>query len=79
MSTEYRTDERAIRDFIRKNVKPTDPDQIISLTIYYRTPKQPTYLSKTVKHHHMHLYCKTMSSTTARTLLRTVDLIHTSG
>ena len=39
MSTQYRMEEKAIRDIIRKNVKPTSPNQTIDLIIYYKTKK----------------------------------------
>ncbi|MPC52728.1 hypothetical protein E2C01_046604 [Portunus trituberculatus] len=35
MSTEYKTDERIIKDIIQHHIKPTDEEHTISLTIYY--------------------------------------------
>ncbi|XP_050707450.1 uncharacterized protein LOC126992689 [Eriocheir sinensis] len=46
MSTEYKTDERVIKDIIHKNVKPTNAEQTISLIIYYKTSKTANLLIK---------------------------------
>ena len=39
MSTDYRTEEKVMKDIIYKNVKPTNEDTRITLTIYYKTRK----------------------------------------
>ena len=39
MNTAYKTEERAIRDLILTNVKPTDENKRIDLIIYYNTSK----------------------------------------
>ena len=39
MSTEYKMDEKILRDIIHKNVKPSNKDTDIKLIIYYRTRK----------------------------------------
>ena len=39
MSSEYRTEERIIKNIIERNVKPTNPEHIIELIIYYKTRK----------------------------------------
>ncbi len=38
-STSYKEDERIMRQLIKRNVTPTDPEKKISLTIYYRRKK----------------------------------------
>ena len=39
MSTDYKTDEKIIKEIIDKHVHPTDPNKHISLIIYYKTKK----------------------------------------
>ena len=39
MSTQHRIEEKAIRDIIHRNVKPTNPNQAIDLVIYYKSRK----------------------------------------
>ena len=39
MSTDHRTEERVMKNNIYKNVKPTNEDARITLTIYYKTKK----------------------------------------
>ena len=46
MSTQYREEEQAIKDIVKKNVTPTDPDTTIKLTIYYQSRKTSQLLIK---------------------------------
>jgi len=39
MSTDYKTDEKIIKDIVHRNVRPTDPEQHIALIIYYKSRK----------------------------------------
>ena len=39
MSSDYKIEERIIKDIIYKNVKPTDPEQKLRLVIYYKSKK----------------------------------------
>ena len=45
MSSQCEADERAVKDLIKKNVKPANPSSTIQLTIYdqsRKTPQPPT-------------------------------------
>ena len=46
MSTEYKTDERIIKDIVQHHVKPTNEEDCISLIIYYNTKKTSQLLIK---------------------------------
>ncbi|MPC34867.1 hypothetical protein E2C01_028270 [Portunus trituberculatus] len=39
MSMEYKTDEKILKEIIYENVKPTNEDAKLTLTIYYKTRK----------------------------------------
>ena len=39
MTTDYKTEEKTIKNIVYKNVRPTDKNSKISLTIYYKTKK----------------------------------------
>ena len=39
MSTEYKKEENIIKNIVKTNVKPTNPEHTIELTIYYKTKK----------------------------------------
>ena len=39
MSTAYETDEKTLRDIVSRNCMPTNPQDNIKLTIYYKSPK----------------------------------------
>ncbi|MPC97287.1 hypothetical protein E2C01_092592 [Portunus trituberculatus] len=38
MSTDYKTEEKTIKNIVYKNVRPTDKNSRITLTIYSRAP-----------------------------------------
>ena len=46
MSSDYKTEERIIKDIISNNVKPTDPEQELTLIIYYKSKKTSQLLMK---------------------------------
>ena len=39
MTTDYKTEEKTIKNIVYKNVRPTDKNSKINLTIYYKTKK----------------------------------------
>ena len=51
MSTEYKTDERIIKDIVQHHVKPTNEEDCISLIIYYNTKKTSQLLITKQNHH----------------------------
>ncbi|MPC62568.1 hypothetical protein E2C01_056654 [Portunus trituberculatus] len=46
MSQDYKAEERIIKNIIHKNVKPTDPERRLQLTIYYKNMKTSNLLIK---------------------------------
>ena len=44
MSSAYKTDERILKDIIKRNVKPTDPTNKIKLVIYYKSKRTSNLL-----------------------------------
>ena len=46
MSTEYKTDERIIKEIIQRHVKPTNEEHTIDVIIYYNTKKTSQLLIK---------------------------------
>ena len=46
MTTGYKEDEKALRRIIARNIKPTDPETKIRLTVYYKTTKMHNLVIK---------------------------------
>ena len=74
-SSEYKEEERIMRQIIKKNVKPTDPQKRLSFTIYYKNMKTSNLLlrnspkQETDKMHQSHvIYRYTCSQGDCETL-----------
>ena len=78
MSTQHTIEDKAIRNIIHHNVKPTNPKQTINLVIYYKTKKTSQFI-KTRLQRNRRLHRKQTSSTNTTALLRTVGLTLTLG
>lgn len=69
MSTDYKTEEKTMKNIIYRNVRPTDENSRIIFTIYYKIRKTSQLLLRPLK--------RTMSFTNISAIVRNTGLTHT--
>ncbi|KAG0711888.1 hypothetical protein GWK47_019634 [Chionoecetes opilio] len=74
MSSDYKTDEKIIKDIIHRNVRPIDQERPLALIIYYKTRKTSQLLLRNTPHVTRCPFKKTMSYTNTPVTVKNVDL-----